>query len=64
MDYPNMQTKCKLCGKERGNHRATTLECPKGMKTSIGYTSFGPEVFDPKPLTNKQREKLEKQFKL
>lgn len=62
--YPNLKTRCKNCNKEKGHHRAHTNECPKGMKTRIGYTSFGPEVFDPKPLTKKQREKLENQFRV
>lgn len=34
--------RCKLCGRERGHHKAETLHCPTGMKTRIGYTSFHP----------------------
>lgn len=33
----------------KGQHRAETLDCPKGMRTRIGYKSFGPERFVPKP---------------
>lgn len=39
---------CALCKKEKGNHRAETLECPKGLRTRVGYTRFGPERFTPK----------------
>jgi len=42
--------KCKHCGKQRGDHRATTFECPKGTKGRAGtYNMWGPEVFEPKP---------------
>lgn len=42
---------CKHCGKAKGNHRHGTAECPKGMKArAVGYTRFGPEVFEPKKL--------------
>jgi hypothetical protein len=40
--------KCQNCGKEKGNHLAHTLECPKGQKTRIGYTSFGKTTWEPK----------------
>ncbi len=40
--------KCVHCGKERGLHKAVTLHCPAGMKTRIGYTSFGLTTFKPK----------------
>ena len=41
--------KCKNCGKEKGNHKATTLNCPFGMNTRIGYTSFYlDKKFEPK----------------
>lgn len=32
--------KCKHCKKKRGLHQASTLACPTGTKTRIGYTSF------------------------
>ena len=60
----NITTKCKLCGKARGNHRAKTLECPSGAKTRIGYTQFGPGVFDPKPATKKEIEAEKTKFTL
>jgi hypothetical protein len=41
-------TKCKHCNKNEGEHLAKTMECPTGLKTRIGYLSFGPNVFEPK----------------
>lgn len=37
---------CKNCGKKQGEHRRD--ECPKGTKTAIGYTDYGPGKFEPK----------------
>ena len=50
--------KCAHCGKIKGHHLAHTLNCPAGMKTRIGYTSFGKTVFQPKgaALTPKEAE--------
>lgn len=42
----NRLAKCK-CGAPLMHHKAVTLECPKGVKhRTLGYTSFGPEVFE------------------
>ena len=38
-------TKCVRCGKAKNQHRAFTLECPKGKRTPIGYRRHGPETF-------------------
>lgn len=38
--------KCKHCGKTRWDHRAKTLECPNGSKSRVGYTWFGPAIFE------------------
>lgn len=38
--------KCKNCKKLKGHHKYKTMECPKGMKTRIGYTQYGPEKFE------------------
>lgn len=45
---PDPPIKCKHCNKTKGQHRASTYECPSGMKTRIGHTSFGPTVYEPK----------------
>ena len=37
---------CKHCGKRQGEHRRG--ECPKGSKTAVGYTDYGPTKFEPK----------------
>jgi hypothetical protein len=39
--------KCVHCGKAKNMHRAFTLDCPKGKRTKIGYSTFGPERFTP-----------------
>lgn len=54
----HIQPVCKNCGKTKGNHRSETHECPSGQKARIGYTSFGPNVYDEKPLTKKQLQTL------
>jgi hypothetical protein len=38
--------KCIHCGKAKNMHRAFTLDCPKGKRTPIGYSSFGPETYE------------------
>jgi hypothetical protein len=48
--------KCIHCGKDKGMHLAQTLNCPVGMKTRIGYTSFGETVFAPKAVSLAARE--------
>ncbi len=37
--------KCIHCGKAKNMHRAFTLDCPKGKRTPIGYSTFGPETY-------------------
>ncbi len=32
--------RCKNCKKLKGDHRAKTLECPKGPRTRIGYLDY------------------------
>ncbi len=39
--------KCIHCGKAKNMHRAFTLDCPKGKRTRIGYSTFGPETYEP-----------------
>ncbi len=39
--------RCVHCGKAKNMHRAFTLDCPKGERTRIGYSTFGPEQFKP-----------------
>ena len=47
----SMFTKCKHCGKQSGNHKAGTRNCPQGKKSqTLGYTSFHKsQVFEPAP---------------
>jgi hypothetical protein len=52
------QQKCKLCGKERGKHKAVTLQCPIGMKSRIGYTSYSNQIFVAK-ATRKKKDTFE-----
>lgn len=41
--------RCKKCNKQRGDHKAKTLECPTGTRTRIGYLDYVPnQVFEPK----------------
>jgi len=40
-------TRCIHCGKAKNMHRAITLDCPNGKRTRIGYTTFGPDQFEP-----------------
>lgn len=45
----SLTNKCQLCKKEKGLHKAKTLNCPVGSKTRIGYTSYHPtQVFTQK----------------
>ena len=37
---PPKPVPCAVCGKTRSQHKARTLNCPKGMKTRIGYIEF------------------------
>jgi len=37
---------CKHCGKRQGEHQRG--KCPKGTKTAVGYTDYGPTKFEPK----------------
>lgn len=37
---PPKPVPCAICGKTRSQHKARTLNCPKGMKTRIGYLDF------------------------
>jgi hypothetical protein len=42
--------KCLTCGKPKGEHLASTDNCPFGKKTVIGYTNYHPsKVFVPDP---------------
>lgn len=51
----NRLAKCK-CGAPLMHHNAITLECPKGAKhRTLGYSSFGPEVFELKIQKNKSK---------
>lgn len=37
----NSENKCKNCGKEKGDHKSSTMNCPIGRKgKTSGYTSF------------------------
>jgi hypothetical protein len=33
------------CGRAKNQHRASTLECPKGRRTPTGYVRFSAERF-------------------
>jgi hypothetical protein len=49
------QQKCKLCNKERGQHKAKTLECPVGKRTRIGHTTYSSDqTFVPKATRKKK----------
>jgi hypothetical protein len=39
--------RCLRCGKAKNVHRASTLDCPRGKRTPVGYAAFGPEQFSP-----------------
>ena len=41
--------KCAQCGRAKNQHRAVSLECPKGRRTPIGYVEFGPQRFTAQP---------------
>jgi len=38
--------KCKNCKKFKDSHKTGTLECPVGLRTRIGYITFGPTVYE------------------
>lgn len=63
-EFISLGTKCKICGKTRGLHQTKTAMCPRGLKTRIGYTSFGPTVFILKPSSKKEIEIESKRFKI
>ena len=37
--------KCLRCGRAKNQHRAFSLECPKGKRTRSGYTEFAAARF-------------------
>lgn len=63
-EFIPLDAKCKACGKAFGLHQVRTQMCPSGLKTRIGYTSFGPNVFDLKPFSKKQIDARSKIFKI
>lgn len=63
-EFISLDAKCKVCGKIRGLHQSKNGMCPRGLKTRIGYTSFGPTVFELKPFTKKEIEIQSKKFKI
>jgi hypothetical protein len=63
-EFISLNAKCKVCGKIRGMHQNKTNMCPRGLKTRIGYTSFGPSVFVLKPSSKKELEAESKRFKI
>jgi hypothetical protein len=38
--------RCAHCGRAKNQHRAGTLECPRGKRTPSGYMQFGSERFE------------------
>ena len=61
---PASALKCKNCGKLLGLHKAVTYNCPTGMKTRIGYSSYALTTFEVKAPTRKEIEKYQTQFKI
>lgn len=50
---PRENRKCLNCNKPEFSHKAGTHNCPLGMKTRIGYTSYSPDkTFLAKPKKN------------
>lgn len=45
---PVRSPKCVLCGREKRVHKSKTFECPTGSRGFVGYTSYGPAVFQDK----------------
>lgn len=43
--HTGLAAKCRNCKKTKGDHQANTLLCPRGKKTRIGYTTYGPTSF-------------------
>jgi hypothetical protein len=48
--------KCKHCGRAKNMHRAGTLDCPRGKRTPIGYSTFGPTCFTPQRSVEKAKK--------
>lgn len=40
-----LASRCRNCKKTKGDHQADTLLCPRGKKSRIGYTTYGPTEF-------------------
>lgn len=38
--------RCAHCGRAKNQHRAGSLECPKGKRTATGYAEFGAVRFE------------------
>ena len=55
LDFNRKPILCAHCKKQKGQHKAKTLECPRAMRTRIGYTEFGPTRYTPKVKTNERR---------
>lgn len=54
------ETICAKCGKRRGDHQATSMHCPAGMKGRIGFTAFSATAkFKPVPLRVRAGEERE-----
>jgi hypothetical protein len=55
-DVFRIMARCVRCGRSKNQHRAFTLECPKGKRTPRGYTAFATERFQahqPSPKTTR-----------
>lgn len=37
--------RCSVCGRAKNQHKASTLECPQGKRTPVGYASYSTERF-------------------
>jgi hypothetical protein len=49
INFDALDERCGICGKARGNHKSGNHNCPMGMKSIAGYTSYDPShVFTPK----------------
>ena len=49
---PPKPKRCKHCRHYKLNHKADTFECPMGTKGRIGYTMYGPTVYEVKDEQN------------
>jgi hypothetical protein len=48
---PRVHQPCRLCGKPRGEHLASSLHCPTGKKSRIGWISFSrTQRYEPVPM--------------